>query len=68
VLQQFVQCDVAVKRPAEQRLDRGGLKQLVWRVRDVDPLVAEQVDVQRREEFELAYESAAASDRVIDRA
>ena len=68
MLQQFVQRDVAVKRAAEQRLDRRGLKQLVWRLRDVDPVVAQQVDVERGEEFQLAHESAVSSARVTDRA
>src|ERR1700733_3964487 len=53
VLQQLAQRDVAVKRPTEQRLDRGGLKQLVRQSLDVDPIVAQEVDVQGVEEFQL---------------
>src|ERR1700743_2298907 len=60
VLQQLVERDVAVKRAAEQRLNRGCLKQLVWQPRDVQPIVTKQVDVQGVEEFKLAHESRAA--------
>ena len=55
VEQQLAQRDVAVERAVDQRMDGRGLKQLVGRLGEADPVVAQHLDVQRAQELEFAH-------------